>query len=230
MPFTTLTDEEEKEMWRLSRLYWKEALRCERAKAHRPGCVILGSALETLLILMINCFSDEAELTGRLTLKKGVPKPPLDWQLVELLRVARAAKWLPAALNPDDDWDSRKARIGDCAELVRMVRNLAHPARYLKDHYRKRVTKKYLQRQFELVLLCRDWLSTRNNKALLEHMKAEGTRSRYSKKYRPVFGADVILTKDRHSFRAFHLPCFYTQIMLRIRAAEALLPDETSFA
>ena len=74
------------------------------------------------------------------------------------------------------------------------------------------------------MLLCRDWLSTRNNKALLEHMKAEGTRSRYSEKYRPVFGADVILAKDRHSFRAFHLPCFHTQIMLRIWAAEALLP------
>jgi hypothetical protein len=55
-----------------------------------------------------------------------------------------------------------------------MLRNLAHPARYLKDHYRKRVTNKYLQRQFEVVLLCRDWLLAHNNKALLRHMKAEG--------------------------------------------------------
>jgi len=106
-------------------------------------------------------------------LKKGKPKPLLAWDLAELLRVAKAAKWLPAALNPDDDWNSRKARIGDYAEGVRMVRNLAHPARYLKDHYGKRVTNKYLQRQFELVLLCRDWLSHYNNKALLEHTKAE---------------------------------------------------------
>lgn len=174
MLLTTLTDEEEKELWRLSRFYWQEALRCERAKVYLAGCVMVGSALETLLILMINCFSDEAERTGQIPLKKGVPKPLLDWQFVELLRVVKAAKWLPAAFNPDDDWNNRKARIGDYAEVVRMVRNLAHPARYLKDHYRKRVTNKYLQRQFELVLLCRDWLADHNNKALLKHMKAEG--------------------------------------------------------
>ena len=34
MPFTTLTDEEEKELYRLSRFYWREALRCEEAKAY----------------------------------------------------------------------------------------------------------------------------------------------------------------------------------------------------
>ena len=75
MPITTLNDEEEKELWRLSRLYWQEALRCERTKAYLAGCVILGSALETLLILMINCFSDEAEHTGKIPLHKGKPKP-----------------------------------------------------------------------------------------------------------------------------------------------------------
>jgi hypothetical protein len=158
MTFATLTDQEEKEVLRLNRFYWQEALRCEKAKAHLAGCVMLGSAFETLLILMINCFCDEADQTGKIPRKKGKPKPLLDWQLVELLRVAKAAKWLPAALNPDEDWNSRKA----------------HPARYLKDHYRKRVTNKYLQWQFELVLLCRDWLAARNNKSLREHMKAEG--------------------------------------------------------
>ena len=33
--------------------------------------------------------------------------------------------------------------------VVRMVRNLIHPARYVEDHYRIRVTAKYLRRQFE---------------------------------------------------------------------------------
>jgi hypothetical protein len=118
--------------------------------------------------------SPRPDHTGEIPLDKGKPKPLLDWQLVELLRVARAANWLPAALNPNDDWNSRKARIGDYAEVVRIVRNLAHPARYLKDHHGRSVTNKCLQRQFEVVLLCRDWLQARNNKALLEHMKAEG--------------------------------------------------------
>src|SRR5262245_25832751 len=33
MSFTTLSDDEERELYRLSSLYWKEALRCEEAKA-----------------------------------------------------------------------------------------------------------------------------------------------------------------------------------------------------
>ena len=175
MPLTKLTEEEEKELWRLNRFYFEEAKRCEVGKAYLAGCIMLGSALETLLTLMVNVHSDDAENTGKLPMKKGQPKPLLDWKFVDLLRVAKAANWLPSALDLDnDEWTSRKARIGDYAEVVRMMRNLAHPARYLKDHYRKRVTNKYLQRQFEVVLLCRDWLQARNNKALLEHMKAEG--------------------------------------------------------
>jgi hypothetical protein len=36
MPFTALTDEGEKELYRLQRLYWR-ALRCEEAKAYLAG-------------------------------------------------------------------------------------------------------------------------------------------------------------------------------------------------
>src|ERR1035437_6793959 len=86
MPFITLNEEEEKEFYRLHRFYWKEALRCEKAKAHLAGCVMLGSALETLLILLINVFSDEAAATGKLPMTKGKPKPLLDWGLAELLK------------------------------------------------------------------------------------------------------------------------------------------------
>ena len=75
MPFTTLTDEEEKELYRLKQFYWKEALRCEEAKAYLTGCVMLGSALETLLILMINCCPDEAEEAWRAQKKRGEPFP-----------------------------------------------------------------------------------------------------------------------------------------------------------
>lgn len=45
MPFKTLTEDEEKELWRLNRVYWKEAKRCEEADAYLAGCVMLGSAL-----------------------------------------------------------------------------------------------------------------------------------------------------------------------------------------
>jgi hypothetical protein len=175
MPFTMLTDNEEKELYRLQRLYWREAVRCRESKAYLAGCVMLGSALETLLMLIINIYADEAEQTGKLPTFKGKAKPLLDWKYIELLRVAKAAGWLPSQLDLDNDkWSSKKARIGDYAEVVRMVRNLVHPASYASDHYRSRVTAKYLKRQFEVVLLCRDWLVAHNNKSLLEHMNREG--------------------------------------------------------
>jgi hypothetical protein len=174
MTFTTLNMEQERELYRLSRFYWREALRCEKARAFLAGSVMLGSALETLLLLMINAYPEEAERTDCVPTRKGVALPLMQWKLVDLLRVAKAANWLPSGLNFKDDWDRRKAKVGDYAEVVRMVRNLVHPARYVEDHYRNRVTAKYLQRQFDVVLLCRDWLVERNNKSLREHMREEG--------------------------------------------------------
>ena len=47
MAFTTLTDEQEKELWRPNKFYFQEAKRCESAKPYLAGCVMLGSALET---------------------------------------------------------------------------------------------------------------------------------------------------------------------------------------
>jgi hypothetical protein len=173
MPFRTLTEDEEKELWRLNRVYWKEAERCEKADAYLAGCVMLGSALENILILMISLYHEDADRTGKVPHQKGKPKPLLKWDLAELIAVAKAAGWLPSGLKLDEDWNSRKARVGDYGEVARMMRNLAHPARYLKDHHRKRVTKRYLQRQFEIVLACRDWLAAHNNRELLKAIEEE---------------------------------------------------------
>ena len=134
MPFTTLTEDEEKELWRLQRFYWKEALRCEAAKAYLAGCVMLGAALETALILMISLYHDEADRTGKVPHDKGKPRPLLKWKFANLIAVAKAAGWLPSGLKLGDNWIWKKARVGDFAEVVRMVRNLAHPACYLDDH------------------------------------------------------------------------------------------------
>jgi hypothetical protein len=139
---------------------------------------MLGSALETILILMINLDAEEAEKTGKLPISKGKRKPLLKWDLAELLAVAKAAGWLPTALDLDDDWNWRKARVGDYAEVVRMMRNLAHPARYLQDHHGRRVTIKYLQRQFKTVLACRDWLAAHNNRELLKHLETRREKGR----------------------------------------------------
>jgi hypothetical protein len=167
------TENQEKELWRLYRFYWKEAHRCEAAKAYLAGCVMLGSALENLLILMISAHSEEIEKIETYPKKQNQPKPLLSWTLVELLKAAKDANWLPHHLQPGEKWNSRKAKIGDYAEVVRMVRNLLHPARYLKDHQKSKITNKYLQRQFEVVLACRNWLLAHNNEVLMKTMEAK---------------------------------------------------------
>jgi hypothetical protein len=117
--FAALTDEEEREFWRLYRFYWREAERCEGAKAYLAGCVMLGSALEALLTLMVNVYDEQAAATGKVPKKGKKRKPLLDWDLGELLPVAKAAGWLPAGLDLEDDWNGRKAKVGDHAEVVR---------------------------------------------------------------------------------------------------------------
>jgi len=177
MTITSLTDDEQKELLRLQRFYWKEALRCEAGKAYLAGCVMLGSALETVLMVMVDLYADEVEKTSKIPTSKGKAKPLLKWDLADLLKAAKAAGWLPSALDLEDDWNWRKAKVGDYAEVVRMVRNLAHPARYLQDHPGRRVTNKYLQRQFEVVLACRDWLAAHNNRGLLKAIEEEEKRA-----------------------------------------------------
>lgn len=106
-------------MCRLNKFHFREAKRCESAKAYLAGCVMLGFALETLLTLMANLHPDEAEQTDKVPMKNGQSKPLLDSQFIESLGVAKAAQWLPFALDLQSDWSSRKTRIGDYAEVVR---------------------------------------------------------------------------------------------------------------
>jgi hypothetical protein len=170
-----LTDTQEAELHRLLGFYNREADRCGKALAFLAACVMAGAELETALLLTVNVYPDEAVATGKLPRKKKSIKPLLEWNLGELLRVAKAAGWLPSALiYGEDEWSSRKAKVGDYAEVLREFRNLTHPARYMEDHYRKRVTKKHLGLVFDTINAARDWLYARIEKSLLERMKAEG--------------------------------------------------------
>jgi hypothetical protein len=48
MESSVFTEAEFRELWRLQRFYWKEAIRCEKSKAYLAGCVMLGSARRPL--------------------------------------------------------------------------------------------------------------------------------------------------------------------------------------
>ena len=151
-----LTNAQEKELWRLSRFYWREAGRCNTAKAYLAGCAMLGSAIECALILCTNLYFDEALKTPTAIKKKLGTKSLLKWSLADLIDVAREASWLQSGLRPGMRFRNQKsAKIGDYVDLLRSVRNLIHPSRYAQDHRGKRVTKRYFDYCEEILGLAR---------------------------------------------------------------------------
>jgi hypothetical protein len=173
-----LDDNDQAEILRLARFYLNEAKRCEKAKAYLAGCVMLGAALEASLILMVGMYPEE--VNPNIAPKyRNIVKPLLKWDLAELLRVAKDAGWLPTGLDPEkDEWNRRLAKVGDYGEVVRQIRNLAHPGRYTQDHHRKRITNKHLQLAFETFLASRDWILERVYKSLGEAMEREESDSK----------------------------------------------------
>ncbi len=100
--FATLDDELFNELLRLSRLYHREAKKCEAGKAYLAGCVMLGASLEAAVIGMVHCFPEEVAGCDAAPRKKGQLKPLLKWNLGQLVRVARELGWLPAGLRLEE--------------------------------------------------------------------------------------------------------------------------------
>lgn len=92
-----------------------------------------------------------------------------EWDLGQLLSVARELSWLPAGLERGHAWNAQKAKIGDYADALRQVRNLAHAGFYLRVHSPARVTKRYLENYFEVLDASVGWL---------QHKVLEDLRSR----------------------------------------------------
>jgi hypothetical protein len=44
---------------------------------------------------------------------------------------------LSSALSLEGEWDSARAEIGDYLEVIRQIRNLIHPVRYVEDIVKK---------------------------------------------------------------------------------------------
>jgi len=146
-----LKEQDFNELLRLSHVYYREAIRCEDSKAYIAGCVMAGACLETLLVMMVNMYGAEVQAADLVPIMKQKLKPLLKWTLRELVLAARGMNWLQAGLQIGAEWNTRRANIGDYAEVLRQIRNLVHPARYLQDHSPLRVTRKYLKQSIEII-------------------------------------------------------------------------------
>ena len=154
-----LSTDQEKEIMRLAIQYKKEAKKCLGAKAYLSGCVLMGAAMEAILLSSANCFPKIVASAKHAPKMKGKIKRLDKWKLMELLTVAKEFNWLPSGLSPEDEWNSANAKIGDYVDVVRKIRNLIHPVRYLDDFGRKIFTKKYLKACFVIVDTAIDYLS-----------------------------------------------------------------------
>jgi hypothetical protein len=146
-----LSEEQFKEVLRLQRLYHSEAERCMKAKSYLAGCVMIGAALEVGLIGMCHCYSEEIPTKWTPKKRNGRPKHLLNWALSQLIRIARECNWLPYGLALDDDWNYKKAQIGEYAIVVKESRNLVHASRYIADFPRHRVTRRRMKMCFDVL-------------------------------------------------------------------------------
>jgi hypothetical protein len=158
------------EIHRITLYYKRQAEKCYEAKAYFPGCILIGAALEGLLLTTLNCYPFLITDSKKAPRKNGKIKKLEQWKLSELLSVAKELNWLPFALSPEEDWDTTKAEIGDYLEVIRQIRNLVHPIRYIEDMGRKRVTKKYLDACFNIVESAADHI-TKLTKLSLKEMR-----------------------------------------------------------
>jgi len=155
-----LSTEQQKEILRIATQYKREAKKCFGARVYLSGCVLIGAAMEAILLSTANCFPEIIVSTKHAPKKNGKIKRLDKWTLMDLLAVAKELNWLPSGLSPEDEWNSANAKIGDYVDVVRQIRNLIHPVRYLNNLGRKRFTKKYLEACFEIVDTAIDYLSS----------------------------------------------------------------------
>lgn len=131
--------------------YRDEAAKCAEAEACLGGCVFLASALEASLLAMTRCFPEEVAHFVESTSTRGLSRPPKDWGLSQLLLVARGLGWLPNSENEDARLDPTKAKVGDLVDVVRVVRNLIHPAIYLREYPGEQLDWKALEVSFRIL-------------------------------------------------------------------------------
>lgn len=153
-----LSESATKELLRILKIYWREIKKGKENKLYLSGCINVGAALECSLMLMVSCYPDEVIATGAYPKQQGKIKQLSRWNLLELIKVAKAIGWLPYGLEFHSKWDQHKAKIGDYAEVTRYLRNLVHPARYMTDVFGKRITNKYLVIAFDTLDIINDLL------------------------------------------------------------------------
>jgi hypothetical protein len=122
------------DLCQLALTYHDQSTKSYHAGAPLASCVMIGATLEAILTAVVCMLYDEALKTREAPSKK----PLLKWDLGDLLKVAKAAKWLPKELQLDPRLDPLGIQTVP-TDSIREIRNFVHPAR----HFTERVENPY---------------------------------------------------------------------------------------
>jgi hypothetical protein len=123
-PSNTINRQQFEQLVHLAQDLHDEALKCAEAGAFRAGFVMIGAALEGILLATVLSYEVELRAAGHWHNTKDV----LRWDLGELLTVAENAGWLSEHAGGADP-----VTVGEAARSVKWVRNLIHPGRFLRE-------------------------------------------------------------------------------------------------
>ena len=157
--------------------YHSEAEKCASVRAYYAACVMIGAALEAMLLQMCDLFEDEVDQAVLKLPRK--PKGSIEhWSLGDLIEIAVAAEWLPTRWGPN----LAEPGIGEKANLIRRLRNLAHPGVHLREVDEVPITAAYYRVAYALYDSARDWLWMK----LAEGAPMEPSRSPFGPPHRVV--------------------------------------------
>ena len=126
----------------------------------------LASALEAALLAMVECFSQEVAAFANRSSARELSRPRSEWGLSQLLLVARNLGWLPSNRRGKRQVETGAAQVGDYVEVVRVIRNLIHPAIYLREYPGEAITEKHLDISYKVLEVACECLSDRLDVAL----------------------------------------------------------------
>lgn len=141
---------EQEKLRTLQQQYETEASICAQNEAFHAAAAMIGSAMETVLLLACINHRDSAvkALTHLSDSKRFKSKNPEKWTFNQLVMIVDEAGWLPDFEVGDETISSYRL-----TDMVRQLRNMLHPACYLSDGHKLDIERKYLNAQATYVFL-----------------------------------------------------------------------------
>lgn len=167
----------DKQLIGLMEMYKQQSYRCQKAGAYFAACVCLGSAMEAGLLAMAKCYPEDLETSQTYQHKKELCLEK--WTLFDLLKLARELSWIPSQIplekvahasgvSPDDALS--KGDLGYFADVVREIRDMVHPGRYLRLWRGVRISKDYYEFCAQATELVFDYLYPILEKSISEEL------------------------------------------------------------